>query len=143
MFFLHVIYHFSFGFKSFLALNGKSVCFLGYLDLFSCCTGSRTTDTQWDLFSKFSKFWVWADILDWNFMRHLGYFRPDYQHPFWYCEFFVHVFHCSTNIFIKKMSLYFLFLFFLTDVTHYWVFGCPSAYWYILIHINSETLPIT
>ena len=22
---------------------------------------------------------------------------------------------------------------FLTDVTHYWVFGCPSAYWYISI----------
>ena len=32
--------------------------------------------------------------------------------------------------------------FFKTDVTHYWVFGCPSAYWYIYIP-NSETLPIT
>ena len=28
----------------------------------------------------------------------------------------------------------------LTDITHYWVFSCPSAYWY---HINSEALPIT
>ena len=30
-------------------------------------------------------FWAWTDILGWNFFRHLGYFWPDYQHPFWYC----------------------------------------------------------
>ena len=24
------------------------------------------------------------------------------------------------------------FLFFLTDIIHYWVFGCPSAYWYYI-----------
>ena len=29
-------------------------------------------------------------------------------------------------------KMFFLF-FFLTDITHYWVFGCPSAYWYISI----------
>ena len=37
-----------------------------------------------------------------KFMRHLGYFRPDYQHPFWYCEFLVHVFHYSIIISTKK-----------------------------------------
>ena len=40
----------------------------------------RTIDTQRELFSKISNFWAWADILGWNFLRHLGYFRPDYQH---------------------------------------------------------------
>ena len=33
------------------------------------------------------------------------YFRPNYQHPFWY-EYLVHVFHYSTNISTKKLSLY-------------------------------------
>ena len=39
-----------------------------------------------ELFSKISNFWAWADILGWNILRHLRYFWPDYQHPFWYCE---------------------------------------------------------
>ena len=26
-------------------------------------------------------------------LGHLGYLRPIYQHPFWYCESLVHVFH--------------------------------------------------
>ena len=34
------------------------------------------------------------------------YFRPNYQHPFWYSEFLVHVFHYSTIISTKKLSLY-------------------------------------
>ena len=28
--------------------------------------------------------------------------RPDYQHPFWFCEFFVHVFNYSTKLFLQK-----------------------------------------
>ena len=55
-----------------------------------------------NFFSKMSNFWAWADILGWNVLRHLGYFRPDYQHPFWYCEFLVHVFHYSTIISTKN-----------------------------------------
>jgi hypothetical protein len=35
-----------------------------------------------------------------------GYFRPHYQHPFWYSESLVHVFHYSTIISTKKLSLY-------------------------------------
>ena len=38
-----------------------------------------------------------ADILG-----HLGYFWPDYQHPFCYCKFLVHVYHYSTIISTKK-----------------------------------------
>ena len=33
-------------------------------------------------FSKIPNFWAWADILGWNVLRHLGYFRPNYQHYF-------------------------------------------------------------
>ena len=44
---------------------------------------SRTTDTQRGFFfSKILNFWAWADKLGWNFLRHLGYFRPNYQHYF-------------------------------------------------------------
>ena len=35
-----------------------------------------------NFFSKIRKFWAWADKLGWNFMRHLGYFWPNYQHYF-------------------------------------------------------------
>ena len=31
-------------------------------------------------FSKISNFWAWADILGWNFLRHLGYFRTISTH---------------------------------------------------------------
>jgi hypothetical protein len=37
-----------------------------------------------------------------HFLRYLGYFQPNYQHPFWYPEFLVHVIH----YFYKKLSLY-------------------------------------
>ena len=53
-------------------------------------------------FSKILNFWAWADILGRKFLRHLGYFQPDYQHPFWYGEFLVHVFHYSTIISTKN-----------------------------------------
>ena len=39
-------------------------------------------------------------------MGHLGYFQSNYQHPFWYSESLVHVFHYSTIISKKKLSLY-------------------------------------
>ena len=41
-------------------------------------------------FIKISNFWAWADNLG---RYNLGYFRPIYQHPFWYCESLVHVFY--------------------------------------------------
>ena len=37
-------------------------------------------------------------------MGHLGYFWPNYEHPFWYSESLVHVFHYSTIISTKKLS---------------------------------------
>jgi hypothetical protein len=66
--------------------------------MFVACLGSqqaRTTDTQRELiFRKSQSFWLgqtnWA------------YFRPNYQHPFWYCESFVHFFHYSTIISTKS-----------------------------------------
>ena len=42
----------------------------------------RTTDTQRELFSRFWNFWAWAEKMGWNFMRHLGYFWPNYKHYF-------------------------------------------------------------
>ena len=39
-------------------------------------------------FIKVPSIWAWADNLG-----HLGYFWTIYQHPFWYCESLVHVFH--------------------------------------------------
>ena len=33
-------------------------------------------------FSKIRNFWAWADKLGRNFMRHLGYFWPNYKHYF-------------------------------------------------------------
>ena len=33
-------------------------------------------------FSKIRNFWAWADKLGWTFMRHLGYFWPNYKHYF-------------------------------------------------------------
>ena len=35
----------------------------------------------------------------------------------------------SRNVCLLLIFQHFFFLF-LTNVTHYWVFGCPSAYWY-------------
>ena len=37
----------------------------------------------------------------------MGCFQPNYQHPFWYSESLVRVFHYSTIISTKKLSLYF------------------------------------
>ena len=36
-------------------------------------------------FIKIPNFWAWADNLGRWILGHLGYFRPIYQHPFWYC----------------------------------------------------------
>ena len=48
---------------------------------------ARTTDTQRELFSKIPNFWAWADKLGRTLLGHLGYLRPIYQYPFWYCLF--------------------------------------------------------
>ena len=44
---------------------------------------------------------IWADKIG-----AFGFFWPIYQHPCWYCESLVHVFHYSTLISTKKLSLY-------------------------------------
>ena len=42
-------------------------------------------------------FWAWADKLGiW------GYFRPNYQHPFWYSGTLVHVFHLIQPLILQK-----------------------------------------
>jgi hypothetical protein len=48
---------------------------------------AQTTDAQWSLFSSKSQTFglgqtIWADNLGRQFLGHLGYFRPIYQHPF-------------------------------------------------------------
>ena len=40
--------------------------------------GLRTSRESF--FSKIRNFWAWADKLGWNFIRHLGYFWPNYKH---------------------------------------------------------------
>ena len=47
---------------------------------FTILHGQRTPRESF--FSKFRKFWAWADKLGRNFMRHLGYFWPNYKHYF-------------------------------------------------------------
>ena len=67
---------------------------------FNASFETRTTDAQWGLFFiEIQNFWAWADKLvgQINF-GHLWYFRPNYQHPFWYSKSLVHVYHYSTII---------------------------------------------
>jgi hypothetical protein len=45
--------------------------------------------------------WAWADNLGRHVLGHLVYFRPIYQHPFWYCESLVHV-SINQPLFLKK-----------------------------------------
>ena len=47
---------------------------------FDCTHGLRTPRESF--FSKYWNFWAWADKLGRNFMRHLGYFWPNYKHYF-------------------------------------------------------------
>ena len=51
-------------------------------------------------FIEIQNFWAWADKL--GRLGRLGYFQPNYQHPFCYSEFLVHVFNCSIIISKKK-----------------------------------------
>ena len=79
------------------------------------CTCTQTTHSPYiramglrtpreSLFSKTSNFWAWADILAWNVLRHLGYFWPDYQHPFLYCKSLVHGFHLPYSTIISTKN---------------------------------------
>ena len=61
--------------------------------------GLRTPNEAF--FIKIQNFWAWADKLG-----HLGCFRPNYQHPFWYSESLVHgFFHYATIISTINLSL--------------------------------------
>ena len=53
-------------------------------------------------FIEIPNFMAWADKLGRYILEHLGYFRPHYQHPFWYSESLVPVFHYSTIISTKN-----------------------------------------
>ena len=57
-------------------------------------------------FIEIQNFWAWEDKQGKQIMWRLGYFRPNYQHPFWYSESLAHVFHYSIIISTKKLSLY-------------------------------------
>ena len=52
-------------------------------------------------FSKIRNFWTWADKLGWIFMRHLGYFWPNYQHYFGTVSLFL-MGQCSWFSFLQK-----------------------------------------
>ena len=54
-------------------------------------------------FIEIPNFWAWADKLSREILGHFRYFPPNYQYPFWYSEFLVHVFHYSTIISTNKL----------------------------------------
>ena len=68
--------------------------------------GLRTPNEAFFFSSKFQTFGlgltIWADKV-WGIW---GIFQKLYQHPFWYCESLVHVFHQSTIISTKTKPLY-------------------------------------
>ena len=51
---------------------------------------------------------LWTPIFSSNrqFLGHLEYFRPIYQHPFWCCESLVHGFHSRTTDTQRENSLH-------------------------------------
>ena len=51
-------------------------------------------------FIEIQNFWAWVDKLGRLILGNFWYFRPNYQHPFWYNESLVHAFHHSTTIFL-------------------------------------------
>ena len=55
---------------------------------------SRITDAPWSLFSLKSR----NLSLGRQILGHMGYFRLNYQHPFWYSDSLVHAFNYSTII---------------------------------------------
>ena len=55
-------------------------------------------------FIEVQNFWACTDKLVRYILGHLGYFRPNNQHPFGYRESHVHVFHYSTIISTKNQA---------------------------------------
>ena len=56
-----------------------------YVKLWHICSTLLCTDYRHPeraFFSKIRNFCAWADKLDWNLMRHLGYFWPNYKQNF-------------------------------------------------------------
>ena len=106
-----------------------------------CSCWSNTLDWQWDQMISERKFCcpVQNDLVnDQIFWDNQIIFRPILGQVL--SSFFINQHSQSLyNIQSYVVDWEYLFNFFYTDVTHYWAFGCPSAYWYI----NSEALPIT
>ena len=54
---------------------------MNQIDISKFCNHGLRTPRE-SSFSKIWNFWAWADKLGCYFLRHLGYFRPKYQHYF-------------------------------------------------------------
>jgi hypothetical protein len=50
-------------------------------------------------FIEIQNFWAWADKLGRYILGHLGYFWPNYQHPFWYSESMLSIYQ---SFFLQK-----------------------------------------
>ena len=57
-------------------------------------------------FIEVPNFWVWADKLGKCILRYLGYFWPNYQHPFWYSVVSPLSMLPFNHYFYKKLSVY-------------------------------------
>ena len=71
------------------------------------CTACLADSTDYGrpmkpFFIEIPNFWAWTDKLGRSILGNLGYFWPNYQHTFWYCESLAHVFHYSTIISTKN-----------------------------------------
>ena len=89
--------------KSFSSQKVHSIIPIAWEKRYPCAIFvPRTTDSQRELFFKNLELLGLGRHFGVNVLMHLGYFRPDYQHPFWYCEFLVHIFQYSTIISTKN-----------------------------------------
>ena len=59
-----------------------SISFCSFHSIFHNLAHSLLSDFFRYFFIEIQNFWGWADKLGRSIMWHLGYFRPNYQHPF-------------------------------------------------------------
>ena len=64
--------------------------------------GLRTSRESF--FSKIRNLWAWADKLGWTFLRHLGYFWPNYKH----CTLWVPCTSENVAVSLSSKKLWFL-----------------------------------
>ena len=68
-----------------------------------------------------------------GFLQHTSSIVDQKNCKFLFILYFMLLYFNFFYVFIHLFIVFYhLFYFFLTNVTHYWVFGCPSTYWYYI-----------